>query len=152
HYLLTSPVQVAVHLLTFPPQRSCDPPDNRLPLHQTMVRGLFLHFAAPVLPSSGVLIFIWRQNFSDCPFDVVFRALSVFRGLEMDGSATGTAAAHDELGRFRAGNSEYRARKQRLAEIVQTLAAEFDPTPSQVRLLPIIARHMDDAERARTAE
>jgi hypothetical protein len=35
---------------------------------------------------------------------------------------------------------------------VQTLADEFDPTPSQVRLLPIIARHMDDAERARTAE
>jgi hypothetical protein len=79
-------------------------------------------------------------------------ALFVFRGLKMDGSAAGTAAAHDELGRFRAGNSEYRARKQRLAEIVRTLAAEFDPTPSQVRLLPIIARHMDDAERARTAE
>jgi hypothetical protein len=70
----------------------------------------------------------------------------------MDGSASGTVSAHDELGRFRAGNSEYRAKKQRLAEIVQTLAAEFDPTPSQARLLPIIARHMDDAERARTAE
>jgi len=70
----------------------------------------------------------------------------------MDGSATGKMSDHDRLGRFTNGNSEYRARQQRLAEIVQTLAAEFDPTPSQVRLLPIIARHMDDAERARTAE
>ena len=71
----------------------------------------------------------------------------------MDGSATGTAAGHDDRsGRFIHGHSEYRARKQRLAEIVQTLATEFDPTPSQVRLLPIIARHMDDAERARPAE
>jgi hypothetical protein len=106
-----------------------------------MVRGLFSHFAAPALPGSGALIFIGWQNFTDCRFDVVFPALFVFRGLEMDGSATGTASGHNRLnGRFVRGHSEYRARKQRLAEIVQTLAAEFDPTPSQVRLLPIIAR------------
>jgi hypothetical protein len=70
----------------------------------------------------------------------------------MDGSATGTAAAHDELGRFRAGNSEYRARLQRLAERVRQLTLDLDPSPSQRQLLPIIARHLDDAERARTAE
>jgi hypothetical protein len=71
----------------------------------------------------------------------------------MDGSASGTAPGHNpRSGRFINGHSEYRARKDRLAGIVQTLAAEFDPTPSQVRLLPIIARHMDDAERARPAE
>jgi hypothetical protein len=71
----------------------------------------------------------------------------------MDGSATGTALGHNpKSGRFTNGHSEYRARKDRLAAIVQTLAAEFDPTPSQLRLLPIIARHMDDAERARPAE
>ena len=71
----------------------------------------------------------------------------------MDGSASGTASGHNpRSGRFTKGQSEYRARKDRLAGIVQTLAAEFDPTPSQVRLLPIIARHMDDAERARPAE
>ena len=49
----------------------------------------------------------------------------------MDGSATGAAAAHDELGRFRAGNSEYRARLQRLAERVRQLTLDFDPSPSQ---------------------
>jgi len=70
----------------------------------------------------------------------------------MDGSASGTVPAHDELGRFRAGNSEYRARLQRLAERVRQLALDLDPSPSQRQLLPIIARHLDDAERARTAE
>jgi hypothetical protein len=59
---------------------------------------------------------------------------------------------HDIQGRFVNGHSEYAARKRRVAEIVQILAAEFDLTPSQVRLLPIIARHMDDAERARATE
>jgi hypothetical protein len=70
----------------------------------------------------------------------------------MSGSAIGETSEHDRLGRFTAGNTEYRAKQQRLAEIVQSLAAEYDPTPSQVRLLAIIARHMDDAERSRTAE
>jgi len=70
----------------------------------------------------------------------------------MDGSATGTAAAHDELGRFRAGNSEYRARQQRLAEPVRQLNLDYDPSPSQLALLPIIARHLDDALRGRSAE
>jgi len=71
----------------------------------------------------------------------------------MDGSATGRAAGHDDRsGRFTNGHSEYRARKDRLAERVRQLTLDFDPSPSQEMLLPIIARHLDDAERARTAE
>jgi hypothetical protein len=71
----------------------------------------------------------------------------------MDGSAIGTAAGHDKRsGRFINGHSEYRARKDRLAERVRQLTLDFDPSPSQQMLLPIIARHLDDAERARTAE
>jgi hypothetical protein len=73
-------------------------------------------------------------------------------GFKMSGSAVGDVSEHDRLGRFTEGNSEYRAKQRRLAEIAQSLAAEFDPTPSQVRLLAIIARHMDDAERSRSAE
>jgi hypothetical protein len=66
---------------------------------------------------------------------------------------TGTAAGHDERsGRFTNGHSEYRARKDRLAERERQLTLDFDPSPSQRMLLPIIARHLDDAERARTAE
>jgi hypothetical protein len=70
----------------------------------------------------------------------------------MDGSVIGPTPAHDQLGRFRAGNSEYRARQQRLAERVRQLNLDLDPSPSQRLLLPIIARHLDDALRARTAE
>ena len=71
----------------------------------------------------------------------------------MDGSATGTVTGHDEHnGRFINGHSQYRARKDRLAERVRQLTLDFDPSPSQQMLLPIIARHLDDAERARTAE
>src|SRR6516164_11671318 len=71
----------------------------------------------------------------------------------MDGSAAGTAAGHNRLnGRFIAGNTEYRARQQRLAERVRQLNLDYDPSPSQRALLPIIARHLDDALRARTAE
>ena len=66
---------------------------------------------------------------------------------------TGTVAGHDERsGRFTNGHSEYRARRDRLAERVRQLTLDFDPSPSQQQLLPIIARHLDDAERARTAE
>ena len=79
--------------------------------------------------------------------------LEVRNGSKMDGSASGTAAAHDKRsGRFQSGNSEYRARKDRLAERERQLTLDFDPSPSQRQFLPIIARHLDDAERARTAE
>ena len=70
----------------------------------------------------------------------------------MDGSAIGTASGHDRRrGRFVNGNTEYRARKDRLAERVRQLALDLDPSPSQCMLLPIIARHLDDAERGRSA-
>jgi len=79
--------------------------------------------------------------------------LEARNGSKMDGSASGTAAAHDKRsGRFQSGNSEYRARKDRLAERERQLTLDFDPSPSQRQFLPIIARHLDDAERARTAE
>ena len=70
----------------------------------------------------------------------------------MDGSGAGLAVAHDRLGRFVTGHSEYRAKQQRIAEKVRQLGLDYDPSPSQRMLLPIIARHIDDAERARSAE
>ena len=71
----------------------------------------------------------------------------------MDGSAIGAVAGHDERsGRFTNGHSEYRARKDRLAERERQLTLDYDPSPSQLELLPIIARHLDDALRGRSAE
>jgi hypothetical protein len=70
----------------------------------------------------------------------------------MDGSAIGTAAHHDQRGRFANGNTEYHAKQQRIAGKAAQLALDYDPSPSQQMLLPIIARHLDDAERARSAE
>jgi hypothetical protein len=66
----------------------------------------------------------------------------------MDGSTIG----HDGLGRFTNGNSEYRARKARVAERLRQLSLDLDPSPSQQQLLPIIAKHLDDAEYGRPAE
>jgi hypothetical protein len=74
-------------------------------------------------------------------------------GSKMDGSAPGTISRHDRRsGRFLAGNTEYRAKQQRIVEKVRQLNLDYDPSPSQRMLLPIIARHLDDAERARSAE
>ena len=71
----------------------------------------------------------------------------------MDGSSIGTAADHDRRGRFRVGNTEYRAKQRRLAERVRQLTLDLDPSPWQrTTLLPVIAQHLDDALRARTAE
>ena len=66
----------------------------------------------------------------------------------MDGASTG---GHDELGRLVRGHSEYAARKRRLAARVAKLRVDYDPSPSQQMLLPIIAGHLDDAERCRSA-
>jgi hypothetical protein len=66
----------------------------------------------------------------------------------MDGAAT---SGHDELGRLVRGHSEYAARKRRLAERVEKLRLDYDPSPSQQMLLVVIAGHLDDAERARSA-
>jgi hypothetical protein len=70
----------------------------------------------------------------------------------MDGFASGAATHHDRRGRFANGNTEYRAKQQRVAEKARQLSLDYDPSPSQHMLLPIIARHLDDAERARSAE
>jgi hypothetical protein len=58
---------------------------------------------------------------------------------------------HDELGRLVRGHSEYAARKRRLAERLAKLRLDYDPSPSQQMLLVVVARHLDDAERARSA-
>jgi hypothetical protein len=70
----------------------------------------------------------------------------------MDGSASGAVAAHDQAGRFTAGNTEYRAKQRRIAERLAQLNADYDASPSQQQLLAIVARHLDDAAVARTAE
>ena len=58
---------------------------------------------------------------------------------------------HDKLGRLVAGHSEYAARRRRIA-LVEKLLLDYAPTPSQVQLLAIVAQHLDDSERARSAE
>jgi hypothetical protein len=66
----------------------------------------------------------------------------------MDGAAT---SGHDELGRLVRGHSEYAARKRRLAERLAKLRLDYSPSPSQEMLLVVIAGHLDDAERCRSA-
>jgi hypothetical protein len=77
----------------------------------------------------------------------------------MDGPETGDTVvydaqgrAHDIQGRFVNGHSEYAARKRRIAERLAKLCLDYDPSPAQQMLLIVIAGHLDDAERARTAE
>jgi hypothetical protein len=70
----------------------------------------------------------------------------------MDGSAIGAATDHDRLGRFKNGNSEYAAKRRRIAERLVQLSADYNASPSQQQLLAIAARHLDDAAVARTAE
>jgi hypothetical protein len=66
----------------------------------------------------------------------------------MDGSAGGAMASHDPIsGHFLPRNTEYRAKQQRLKERVARLRLEYDDSP----LLVAVARHLDEAERGRTA-
>jgi hypothetical protein len=61
-------------------------------------------------------------------------------------------SGHDpHNGSFTAGNSERAAKKRRIAERLAQLVAEFSPSPAQKQLLAIIAGHLDDAERCRSA-
>jgi|SRR6516162_1424963 len=69
----------------------------------------------------------------------------------MDGAGTGADVAHDAQGRFVSGHSEYAARKRRIAERLAQLVADYNPSPSQKQLLAVIAGHLDDAERCRSA-
>jgi hypothetical protein len=70
----------------------------------------------------------------------------------MDGSAIGAATDRDPLGRFKDGNSEWFAKRRRIAERVHRLSLDYDPSPSQQMLFPIAAQALDDAEHARSAE
>jgi len=77
----------------------------------------------------------------------------------MDGVAIGddavvrdaTGRFHDIQGRFVNGNSEREAKRRRIAERLEALLADYDPTRAQRQLLAIVAGHLDDAERARSA-
>lgn len=69
----------------------------------------------------------------------------------MDGSPNGAVSAHDQLGRFVNGNSEYRARQKRIAERTAQLCAEYEASPAHRQILAVVARYLDDAERSRTA-
>ena len=65
----------------------------------------------------------------------------------MDGAANG----HSASGQFRRRNNEYRAKRLRLADRLAKLRLDYDPSPSQQMLLVVIAGHLDDAERCRSA-
>src|SRR6516164_1882529 len=70
----------------------------------------------------------------------------------MNGSANGAAAGHDSAsGQFLPQNTEYRAKRLRLADRLAKLRLDYDPGPAQEMLLVIIASALDDAERARSA-
>ena len=67
----------------------------------------------------------------------------------MDDSSAVTTSS-DKPWLFQSGNSEYRAKKQRIAARLAQLIADHDPTPSQKQILAVVANHLDDAERARS--
>jgi hypothetical protein len=70
----------------------------------------------------------------------------------MDGAASGEMSGRDpRTGNFTLGNSERAAKRRRIAARLEALLADYDPTPTQKQLLGIIAGHLDDAERARSA-
>jgi hypothetical protein len=67
----------------------------------------------------------------------------------MDESAT-VAASSDKPWHFQRGNSAWHARKQRLAALVDQMAAEYDAkSPVAQQLLQIIATHLDQATTTR---
>ena len=68
----------------------------------------------------------------------------------MDDSSSVTTSS-DKPWLFQSCNSEYRAKKQRIAERLAQLVADYNPSPSQKQLLAVIAGHLDDAERCRSA-
>ena len=67
----------------------------------------------------------------------------------MDDSSSVTTSS-DKHWLFQSGNSEYRAKKKRIAARLAQLIADHDPTPSQKQILAVVAHHLDDAERARS--
>jgi len=70
----------------------------------------------------------------------------------MDGSAVGSNSAHDLLGRFTTGNTEYARKRQRIEAKTAQLALEYDVTGAAARiLLKLAAQHLDAAEQARNS-
>jgi hypothetical protein len=70
----------------------------------------------------------------------------------MDGSNVSATASHDRNGKFAAGNTEYRARRDRITERYHQLLAEYgDVTDAQRQLLRVVARHLDEAERSKSS-
>jgi hypothetical protein len=62
---------------------------------------------------------------------------------------TATLSNHDpRTGHLVGGNSAWRAKKDRLAARTEQLCAEYDAQP---QILAIVASHLDDAERSRSA-
>jgi cell division septum initiation protein DivIVA len=70
----------------------------------------------------------------------------------MDGSAIGDTVEHDRLGRFVAGNSDWHARKARLAALTEQLSSEYDAGSAIARqLIKIAAQHLDQAATTRNS-
>jgi hypothetical protein len=67
----------------------------------------------------------------------------------MDDSSTVTTS-RDKPWLFRPGNTEYAAKRRRIADRLAQLIADHDASPSQKQLLAVVANHLDDAERARS--
>jgi hypothetical protein len=68
----------------------------------------------------------------------------------MSGSEVGSNSAHDQLGRFTAGNTEYRAKRNRIAALVEQLSADYAATSGTAKaLLRVAAEHLDAAAHAR---
>ena len=71
---------------------------------------------------------------------------------KLDGSAFGDNSAHDQLGRFTTGNSEWHRKQQRIEAKTTQLALEYDATGAAARmLLKLAAQHLDAAEQARNS-
>jgi hypothetical protein len=69
-----------------------------------------------------------------------------------DGSAIAPKPGHDSTGKFIAGHNEYRARKDRIAALVDQLAADFDSHSATARqLMAIAAQHLDQAAMTRNS-
>jgi hypothetical protein len=70
----------------------------------------------------------------------------------MDGSGVVVTASHDPLtGKFAPGNSEYRAKQRRVAELLDQLIAQYGPvTPAQRQLLRVCSAHLYDAGSSRS--
>jgi len=70
----------------------------------------------------------------------------------LDGSFRSAQSGHDPAtGRFRSGNTAYRARQDRIAEKLDALRKTYDAaSPGDMALLAAVAVHLADADIARS--